>query len=188
MARNLKVMTQPAVRPASEFLALLDTPAAPFLLDVRETEEFAEWSIPGAVNIPLGQLESRLSEVPQSQAILVICAKGARALAGATLLVDRGYDATVMDGGMGSWGTTYDTVTVELGGAMVTQVRRRGKGCLSYVIAAGGVAAVIDPSVDIDQYVTSTLYWRHIVLGERGTSGPGRSSRTVCSGAVSNTS
>ena len=147
-------MTQPAVRPASEFLALLDTPAAPFLLDVREPEEFAEWAIPGAVNIPLGQLESRLSEVPQSQAILVICAKGARALAGATLLVDRGYDATVMDGGMGSWGTTYDTVTVELGGAMVTQVRRRGKGCLSYVIAAGGVAAVIDPSVDIDQYVT----------------------------------
>ena len=146
-------MTTPAVRPAHDFLALLDTNSAPFLLDVREPDEYADWAMPGAVNIPLGDLANRLSDVPRDRAVLVICAKGARATAGATLLLDKGFDATVMDGGMSGWGATYDTVTTELGGATVTQLRRRGKGCLSYVVAAGTSAAVIDPSTEIDQYI-----------------------------------
>jgi len=146
-------MTTPAVRPAEEFLALLGTASSPFLLDVREPDEFAEWAIPDAVNIPLGQLADRLDDVPRHRQILVICAKGARALSGATLLMDNGFDAIVMDGGMSRWGTTYDTVSVTMAGAVVTQVRRRGKGCLSYVVSSGTRAAVIDPSTDIDQYI-----------------------------------
>lgn len=146
-------MTEPVVRRAEEFLELLGTPSAPFLLDVREPDEFTEWAIPEAVNIPLGQLPARLDEIPRDRSIVVICAKGARALSGATLLVENGRDAIVMDGGMSRWGTTYDTVTVSMAGATVTQVRRRGKGCLSYVVASGSRAAVIDPSTDIDHYI-----------------------------------
>lgn len=146
-------MTTPAVRRAEEFLSLLGTTASPFLLDVREPDEFSEWAIPNAVNIPLGQLANRLHEIPRHRQVVVICAKGARALSGATLLVAEGFDAIVMDGGMSQWGTTYDTVSVSLAGAVVTQVRRRGKGCLSYVITSGSRAAVIDPSTDIEQYI-----------------------------------
>ena len=88
-------MTTPAVRQAEEFLELLGTPAAPFLLDVREPDEFAEWAIPDAVNIPLGQLPSRLDEVPHDQSIVVICAKGARALAGAIFSAKQGVSVII---------------------------------------------------------------------------------------------
>ena len=151
---SLTFMLQPEVRPAADFLALLDTEAAPYLLDVREPDEFAEWAIPGAHNIPLGQLEERLGELPSHRPILVICAKGARAMTGATLLVERGFAATVMDGGMGSWAVTYDQVELAVADALVIQVRRRGKGCLSYVVGAGSRAVVIDPSTDIEMYRT----------------------------------
>ena len=146
-------MPSPQTKSAESFLSVLGTPKSPFLLDVREPDEFAEWVIPGAVNIPLGQLEARLSEIPADEHILVICAKGARAQAGAEILIQHHFNATVMDGGMSAWATTYDEVQAELGGATVVQLRRRGKGCLSYVIGAGSVAVVIDPSTDIDRYI-----------------------------------
>ncbi|CAB4776376.1 MAG: MBL fold metallo-hydrolase [Actinobacteria bacterium] len=143
----------PEVKTAESLLSLFGTAEAPFLLDVREPDEFAEWAIPNAVNIPLGTLGSRVSEMPSDQAILVICAKGARAQAGAELLATHGIDAAVMDGGMAAWATTYDSVEVALAGATVVQLRRRGKGCLSYLVGAGSEAAVIDPSMDIDRYI-----------------------------------
>ncbi len=54
---------------------------------------------------------------------------------------------------MGSWGSTYDHVAGEFSGATVIEIRRRGKGCLSYVIGAGERAVVIDPSRDLAQYL-----------------------------------
>ena len=47
-----------------------------FLLDVREAAELAVESVPGAVNIPLGQLRARLGELPRDQEIQVICRSG----------------------------------------------------------------------------------------------------------------
>jgi glyoxylase-like metal-dependent hydrolase (beta-lactamase superfamily II)/rhodanese-related sulfurtransferase len=131
--------------------ARLEDPAI-FLLDVREPDEFADWRISGAVNIPLGEVATRLDEVPGERDIVVICAKGARAEQAAAMLAASGRSSRVLEGGMGAWGSTYDTVDVELGGARVIQVRRRGKGCLSYVVGAGTKAVVIDPSLDVDLY------------------------------------
>jgi glyoxylase-like metal-dependent hydrolase (beta-lactamase superfamily II) len=59
----------------------------------------------------------------------------------------------VLEGGMGAWASTYDTVSAVMGGATVVQFRRRGKGCLSYVIGAGTRAIVIDPSLNIQHYI-----------------------------------
>jgi glyoxylase-like metal-dependent hydrolase (beta-lactamase superfamily II) len=146
-------VSTPEVKTAESLLSHLGTAESPFLLDVREPEEFAEWAIPNAINIPLGLLESRLGDVPADREILVICAKGARALAGAELLATHGIEAAVMDGGMAAWATTYDTVETVLAGATVVQFRRRGKGCLSYLVGAGSDAAVIDPSMDINRYI-----------------------------------
>ncbi|MCX6508762.1 MAG: MBL fold metallo-hydrolase [Actinobacteria bacterium] len=147
-------MSTPNITTAESLLPLLGTAHSPFLLDVREPDEFADWVIPGAVNIPLGQLEARLAEVPSDRGIVVICAKGARAHSGAAMLAVRGITASVMDGGMSAWATTYDSVEVTLAAATVIQLRRRGKGCLSYLIGAGTAAAVIDPSTDIDRYTS----------------------------------
>ena len=138
---------------ASELLERLDADERLYMVDVRDRDEVAEWQIPGVHNVPLASLEARLGEVPSEKELVVICAKGARALQGATILAGHGLSSRVLDGGMGAWASAYDTVTGELGGATVVQVRRRGKGCLSYVVGAGDCAVVIDPSRDLGQYL-----------------------------------
>jgi adenylyltransferase/sulfurtransferase len=63
----------------------------PYLLDVREVQEFVTGRIPGAVNIPLGQLAERVAEIPTDQTIVVICAQGVRSAMAATFLAQTGY-------------------------------------------------------------------------------------------------
>ncbi len=136
-----------------ELLPLLDSDPTLFLLDVREPDEVSDWQIRGAYNIPLEQLASRVAEVPANGRIVVICAKGTRARQGAKILATRAISSAVLEGGMGSWTSTYDQVTDDFGGARVVQIRRRGKGCLSYAVGAGANCVVIDPSLDLDQYL-----------------------------------
>ena len=133
-------------------VALLESPGSRTLVDVRERDEFELWRIAGACNIPLGQLADRLQEIPRDRPVVAICAAGLRAAKGAEILRAAGYEVAVLDGGMGAWGHTYDHVSLEVGGATVVQVRRRGKGCLSYVVGAGRRCVVIDPSIDLDVY------------------------------------
>lgn len=71
-----------------------------FLLDVREPAELAAASVPGVVNIPLGALRDRLAELPKDREIDVICRSGQRAYVAARLLLQRGYRARVLSGGM----------------------------------------------------------------------------------------
>lgn len=63
-----------------------------FLLDVREPKELEELgAIDGYVNIPLGQLESRLAEVPKDRTVITVCRVGGRAGRAAELLSKNGY-------------------------------------------------------------------------------------------------
>ncbi len=71
-----------------------------FLLDVREQFELAVEEVPDAVNIPMGELRSRLDELPRDQEILVVCRSGQRAYTATRVLVQHGYDARVVSGGM----------------------------------------------------------------------------------------
>ena len=70
-----------------------------FLLDVREPVELSVESVPGAVNIPLGQLRTRLEELPRDREILVICRSAQRAYAAARILTQNGFDARTLAGG-----------------------------------------------------------------------------------------
>ncbi len=70
------------------------------LLDVREPVELAVEEVPGAVNIPLGQLRSRLDELPRDREIHVICRSGQRAFTATRCLLQNGFDAKVLSGGM----------------------------------------------------------------------------------------
>ena len=137
-----------------ELLPRLEPPDAVLLLDVREPDEFAEWRIPGAVNIPLGELTDRVGDIPHDREVVTVCAAGTRAARAVERLAEAGIEAVVLAGGMGAWAAAYDCASIEVGGATVVQVRRRGKGCLSYVIGAGDAAAVIDPSADISRYLS----------------------------------
>jgi NADPH-dependent 2,4-dienoyl-CoA reductase/sulfur reductase-like enzyme/rhodanese-related sulfurtransferase len=71
-----------------------------FLLDVREPVELAVEEAPGALNIPLGQLRARLGELPRDREILVICRSGQRAYSATRLLLQNGFKARNLSGGM----------------------------------------------------------------------------------------
>jgi glyoxylase-like metal-dependent hydrolase (beta-lactamase superfamily II) len=138
---------------AAELAGRLGTDDEPFLLDVRDPDEFAEWSIPTASNVPLRELAARVDELPRDREVVVTCAAGGRSAIAADLLAERGLQVANLRGGMAAWGAVYDWVVLELGTVRVVQVRRRGKGCLSYVVGAGAGAFVIDPSLAIDVYL-----------------------------------
>jgi NADPH-dependent 2,4-dienoyl-CoA reductase/sulfur reductase-like enzyme/rhodanese-related sulfurtransferase len=71
-----------------------------FLLDVRHPEELAAEALPGVVNIPVDQLRARLDELPRDREIAVICRSGQRAYYATRILVQNGFDARVVSGGM----------------------------------------------------------------------------------------
>ena len=71
-----------------------------FLLDVRHPEELAAEALPGVVNIPVDQLRGRLDELPRDRSIAVICRSGQRAYYATRILLQNGFDARVMSGGM----------------------------------------------------------------------------------------
>ena len=71
-----------------------------FLLDVRHPEELTIESAPGAVNIPLDELRGRLDELPRDREIRVICRSGQRAYYAARVLLQNGFDARIIAGGM----------------------------------------------------------------------------------------
>jgi rhodanese-related sulfurtransferase len=77
-----------------------------FLLDVRELSEWNEYHAPGATLIPLGELPSRLNEVPRDRQLVVVCHSGNRSQEGRKILLDAGFtQITSMKGGMNAWRT-----------------------------------------------------------------------------------
>ncbi len=73
-----------------------------FLLDVRTPEEFAEGHIEGATNIPVQELETRMSEVPESASVVVYCRSGNRSAKAAVMLKDAGHQVHDL-GPMSAW-------------------------------------------------------------------------------------
>jgi rhodanese-related sulfurtransferase len=71
-----------------------------FLLDVRQPAELVVESVPGAVNIPLGQLRSRLGELPRDREIHIICRSAQRAYYATRILLQQGFKARNISGGM----------------------------------------------------------------------------------------
>lgn len=76
----------------------------PFLLDVRETHEIHQGYISGTKMIPLGQLDSRMQELPKDREIVCVCRSGNRSRSAAKKLIAAGYSASNMKGGMLAWG------------------------------------------------------------------------------------
>ena len=75
----------------------------PFLLDVRQPEEYRAGHIPGTKLIPLGELERRLKEVPLNREIVCICASGHRSVEAAQILIAAGYTSLSLQNGMFAW-------------------------------------------------------------------------------------
>ena len=81
-------------------LAHWESAEGAFLLDVRQPLELVVETVPGAVNIPLPQLRARLAELPRDREILVICRSGGRAYFATRILLQNGFKARTLSGGM----------------------------------------------------------------------------------------
>ena len=80
------------------------------LVDVREPEEFATGSIPGALNLPLGQLRERLAELDPQRPVVTFCQVGLRGYLAERILKQRGFRCGNLSGGM----LTYRAVNFKL--------------------------------------------------------------------------
>jgi phage shock protein E len=74
-----------------------------FIVDVREDYEYAAGHVPEATLIPLGQLASRLDEIPKDKTVVAVCRSGNRSGQATELLRKAGFDAHNMSGGMIAW-------------------------------------------------------------------------------------
>ncbi|AKG03581.1 MULTISPECIES: sulfurtransferase TusA family protein [Salimicrobium] len=74
------------------------------VVDVRESAEYAFGHIPGAVSIPLGELDERMNEIDSSKEIYVVCRTGNRSDMAAQKLTENGYDKVYnVVPGMSEW-------------------------------------------------------------------------------------
>ncbi len=137
---------------AREFKKRLDAGQVPFILDLRNSDEFKGWRIEGrapveTVNIPqeefVGEEERHLAKFPRDKQIVTFCAHGDAAVYSAEILQERGLNAVALEGGMDVWSEYYeDRLAVQQ--PAVYQIYRTAKGCISYVAISGKRAIVID--------------------------------------------
>ena len=74
-----------------------------FVLDVRTQEEWDEYHAPNTTLIPLDELPARLSELDKNRQIVVVCRSGNRSQEGRDILLEAGFNAASMDGGLNAW-------------------------------------------------------------------------------------
>ena len=91
----------------SELKARIDRGDAPFILDVREPNEFQICRIPGSTLIPLGELPRRLAELPSGEGapdIVVHCKMGGRSAKAVRQLTEKGFTRVQnLKGGILEW-------------------------------------------------------------------------------------
>jgi glyoxylase-like metal-dependent hydrolase (beta-lactamase superfamily II)/rhodanese-related sulfurtransferase len=132
------------------------------VVDVRKGAAHAEWSIPGSVHVDaydaLNSGDERAMEgleLPEGTPVVTVCGRGRSSAVAAEQLRRRGYEAFSLEGGMKAWSLAWNTADVPLPGARaeVVQMRRTGKGCLSYVVGSDGEAIVVDASLEPEVYL-----------------------------------
>ncbi len=82
-----------------ESLLKLSAAEQPLLLDVRMPEEFAAGHLPGAINLPVDELRSRLDEVPSDRPVVTYCQVGQRGYLATRILLQAGRQVLNLSGG-----------------------------------------------------------------------------------------
>jgi glyoxylase-like metal-dependent hydrolase (beta-lactamase superfamily II) len=137
------------------------------VLDVRPEDQRAEWQIPGSIHLDAYEalkakdpsaLEG--ADLPGRLPIVTVCGAGKTSAIAADQLRERGLQAVSLDGGMKAWSLAWNTAEVPIEGsrARVVQVRRTGKGCLSYIVESEGEAVVFDAALEPEVYLEIVNY------------------------------
>jgi len=143
------------------------------VLDVRSASDI-DWEIPGAIQVDAyADLQSgRLGPLAELNLppgpVVTVCGMGRSAAIATDLLRANGVEALTLDGGMRSWSLAWNTAQTTISDCQVVQVRRTGKGCLSYIVESQSEAIVIDASVDPEVYVRllSERGWRLVAVAD----------------------
>ena len=160
-----------------ELAARLERGESPFVIDLRNPEEFRRWRIEGrqplaVLHVPYYEVLAEAEDedvvvaakayamrhwtgrLPRRGLIVVVCAHGGTSGYVAQGLRELGYQAVSLRGGMQAWADHYEVVPVVVDEDLtVYQVKRPARGCLSYVVASGGEAVIIDPLRHVDRYL-----------------------------------
>lgn len=124
------------------------------VLDIRPREAFDEWHVPGSRHV--GGYEAlkhgeepafSLDALPDETPIVTVCGAGKTSVEAARRLRDHGKEAYSLQGGLRAWTFAWNVASTQVPEATVVQVRRTGKGCLSYLVGRDDEALVVDPSV-----------------------------------------
>jgi len=132
------------------------------VLDVRSAADRATWAIPGSLHVDAySDLKAHNPHaldgitLPADVPVVTVCNSGYTSQIASKQLKARGIEAHSLEGGMQAWSLSWNTADVPLPSskAQVIQIRRVGKGCLSYLIGSERGAAVIDASLEPEVYL-----------------------------------
>jgi glyoxylase-like metal-dependent hydrolase (beta-lactamase superfamily II)/rhodanese-related sulfurtransferase len=129
------------------------------VLDIRPKEQREEWKIPGSVYV---DAYKRLKEgdasvldeapIPLNTPVVTVCAAGKTSPIAADELRKKGIEAYSLENGMKGWSLAWNKATLNFKDYQIIQLRRTGKGCLSYIISSEGEAIIVDASLPIEVY------------------------------------
>lgn len=127
------------------------------VIDARTPDDFDEWSIPGSRHADLfyemkdGRFDGFLKiGIPADKPSVLVCYAGRTSGDAANFLCQCGFDAYSLEGGMQAWSLAWNKAELKTPSAQIVQIRRTGKGCLSYLVVSQGEALVIDPAIGVE--------------------------------------
>ena len=94
-------LRRPPAVSAAEAVRLVDEGA--LVIDVRRAFEWNRVHIPVALHMPLEELPKRCLELPDDRLLITFCTDGIRSAGAANLLVENGFEAVNMSGGLIHW-------------------------------------------------------------------------------------
>lgn len=141
---------------ADELRTTLEENSPVEVLDVRPHEQYEAWHVPGSRHI--GGYEALKAgredvyddlSLPDDRPIVTVCGAGKTSREAARQLRQRGKDAYSLKGGLRAWTFAWNVAEAAFlqARAEVVQVRRTGKGCLSYLVGSKNEALAIDPAL-----------------------------------------
>ncbi len=147
----------------TELFAEIEHGHVPYILDVRNPDEFESWQVEGSQavatrNLPIWRamdaLEELATDLPDNS--VLICAQGNGSELLVDLLAERGKDTRNLVGGTEAWARLLvpRPLTGLPEGLLGWQIQRPAKACLSYLFGVPGHGAVVvDPARFPDPYV-----------------------------------
>lgn len=107
------------------------------LIDVRSPGEYASGHVPGALNLPLEEVEARLDDVARHDPVVLVCQSGSRACLSHDVLQHHRSDLIVLEGGTSAWEAA--SLAVVSGGNPRWSIERQVRLAAGLLVLVGAV-------------------------------------------------